>query len=169
MQLSRIRCAGPGPGVAGAGRLAEEFPSRRSGPHLLTERVRVMELHHASRSHHGPLSGSGPRWVAAPHQCDRGVQPGWPRPTTIARTPTLCFRSREGGGHAVGHPVSGLFVRNRVSGRGIAEDALCDRHTQAGKTPASSRQQHPSAQPDGAANLRPDTPALFGRRRFVFS
>jgi hypothetical protein len=71
----------------------------------------------------------------------------------------------------VGHPVSGLFVRNRVSGRGIAEDALCDRHTQAGKTPASSRQQHchPFAQPDGAGNLRPDTPALFGRRRFVFT
>jgi hypothetical protein len=55
------------------------------------------------------------------------------------------FHSREDDDHAVGHPVSGLFVRNRVHGSGIAEDTLCDCRTQAGKTSASGRQQHPSA------------------------
>jgi hypothetical protein len=68
-------------------------------------------------------------------------------PTTIARMPTLLYRSREGDGQAVGHPVSGLFVRNRVYGRGIAEDALCDRHTQAGKTPRAAVDSIPPLNP----------------------
>ena len=57
---------------------------------MLTERVRVMELHHAPRSHHGPLSGPGPQLGGRADAIAVYSLVGL-APTMFARMPTLSF------------------------------------------------------------------------------
>ena len=62
--------------------------------------------------------------------------PVGPAPTMTARIP-VPFRPVKTNGHAAGHLVSDLIVRNQVHGSSIAGDALGNRRMQADKTPAS--------------------------------